>query len=86
METGVYDFVGDSFQVVGDPHSVRDETANVLVGHDVPDSVACQHQELVGVFVSCLDVKLGLWRHQLLCWTLPFHVLVLKVSESPGIL
>ena len=32
-----------------------------------------------------LDIKLRFRGHQLFCWPLPVHILVLKISQSPGI-
>ena len=60
VEAGVDDLVGDELQVVGDPHPRRDELANVLVRHDVPDAVARQDEKLVFFHEALLEVKL--WR------------------------
>ena len=38
-------------------HSVSDKTADVLVGHDVPDPVTGQHQELIQHLVASLYVE-----------------------------
>ena len=58
MEACVDDLIGDELEVVGDSHPSRDELANILVRHDVPDAVARQDEKLVLFHEALLEVKL----------------------------
>ena len=57
VETSIDNFIADDLKVVLNFHSVSDKTADVLVGHDVPDPVTGQHQELIQHLVASLYVE-----------------------------
>ena len=83
IKTSVYDFVRDGFQVVGDEQPRVYEVAKILVGHYVPDAIACQHQKLVTLVVPVAHEDLGLRRDELLTRASALDVFVLVVAESP---
>ena len=57
VETSIDNFIADDLKVVLNFHSVSDKTADVLVGHDVPDPVTGKHQELIQHVVPSLYVE-----------------------------
>ena len=65
VQTRVDDFVRDMLEVIGDPHPGRDEAADVLVGHHVPDAVAREDKKLVFVGLTNLVIKFRFRRHEL---------------------
>merc|ERR1719174_1205086 len=81
--TSNYNLVADGLQVIVHPHPVADKATDLLIAHHVPHPVTGQHEELITALVSLLDIKFWFRRHQLLRWSLPVHILVLKISKSP---
>ena len=84
VETQVEDFVADSNQIISDFKTRVHKLLEILVGHDVPDAVAGQHNKLVLLIWTFPSIHLGLGRDKLLAGAPILHAFVLEIAESAG--
>src|SRR6218665_2995233 len=72
--------MADVLQIVGQPHPVAHEVAQLLVRHDIPDPVTGQNDELISLR-AILHPNLRFGGYELLALSLTLYVFILEVTE-----